>query len=183
MATNVFEGKTGAGVHFVFTPAKTATRTGEDALAVSGGTSSFAATPRFASITSRKSEAVSITGWARHYTDRNRRSWRRGTGHCRRITGGMPDVMNDNFVVTNFVEHQIRIRRHNQTADSWIVRAPAHQGVGRQKIDEGFNPGLDADRASWRARREVIKKFVKIGERRKGVADLHRPCFAQTART
>ena len=43
----------------------------------------------------------------------------------------MPDVMNNNFVVANFVEYQIRIRRNNQAADGWIVRAPANMGMGR----------------------------------------------------
>jgi len=50
----------------------------------------------------------------------------------------MPNVVDQNFNVRHFIENEIRIRRHNQTADGWIVRPRAYEGMRRQKIGEGF---------------------------------------------
>jgi hypothetical protein len=56
---------------------------------------------------------------------------------------GMPDVMNDDLVIANFIEHQIRMRRNDQSADGWIVGACANQGMQWQEIDEGFDAVLN----------------------------------------
>ena len=86
----------------------------------------------------------------------------------------MANIMNDDYVVADFIRHPIRIRRNNQAANGRIVRAPTNEGMERQKIDKGLNAGLNARRATLRARPDEIKNLIEIGERRKGIANLQR---------
>src|SRR6202035_6066675 len=48
---------------------------------------------------------------------------------------------------------------------------------------EGVDAGLNPPRALWRVGGDVIEDRAKVGKSRKGVAKLHRPCLAHTART
>jgi hypothetical protein len=69
-----------------------------------------------------------------------------GAWHRRRIAGGMADVVNDDFVVGHFVEHQITIGGNNQTADGWIVGARTNQRMRRQQADKGFDARVNPRR-------------------------------------
>jgi hypothetical protein len=95
----------------------------------------------------------------------------------------MANGMNDNLGFGNFVENQIRLGRCTQTTNNRIVRPNTDVRMSQQKIDDALQASLNTLRPSWRMCGNIVEDRVEFGKRRKGIAELHSPCLAQTART
>src|SRR5579862_5881811 len=95
----------------------------------------------------------------------------------------MPHRVNDDFFVAGFIEDQIRIRGYRHTSHGGIAGACAYERVSRKSFNGGLNSRLNTARALWRMAGDETENVVEVRERPKRIADLHKPCFAQTART
>ena len=62
-------------------------------------------------------------------------------------------------------------------------RADAEMRLNYEKIDDGSDARLDALGTLRRTRSNIVENRTEVGKCRKRVANLHSPCFAQTART
>src|ERR1051325_7669803 len=91
--------------------------------------------------------------------------------------------MDNDFGVGRFVKDEIRVRRRVQAANNRISGADPDMRMRRKKVDDRLGARLNAFGALRRMRGDVIKCRAEIGQGRKGITDLHRPCLAQVART
>ena len=89
------------------------------------------------------------------------------TGHAGRVTGRMPDGVNDDLGLRGLVENEIGVRRRRHPTDGRIVGAAADLGMQQQKVGEGLNAGLNPPRAPRRMGRDVIEDRAKVGEGRR----------------
>ena len=94
----------------------------------------------------------------------------------------MTNSMDDDLGLGDLVENQIGKGRYRHAPDGWVVRSPADVGMKQEKIDDGFNACLNAPCTLRRMSRDIIEDCFKFGERRKGIAEPHKPCFDHTAR-
>ena len=91
--------------------------------------------------------------------------------------------MDDDFVATDLVEDEIGIGRRRYAADAWISGWRADVGILQKQIDDSANATLDIARAARGPGSDIAEDLVEIRQRGKRVAQPHRPCLAQTART
>jgi hypothetical protein len=90
--------------------------------------------------------------------------------------------MNDDLVVSDFVEDQKRIGKRGQTANAGIVRRHTHFRLNQEQVDHVLQPFLHTP-SLRRSIGDIGEKRIEISERRERVATFHRPCLAQVART
>lgn len=95
----------------------------------------------------------------------------------------MPDGVNDDLGFGRLVENEIGIWRCRYAADRRIIHARADIRMRQQKIDDELNARLNIAGTLRRVSRDVVEDRIEIGERRKSVAKLHKPCLAHAART
>src|SRR5271166_3454831 len=95
----------------------------------------------------------------------------------------MPDGVYDDFVGGRFIEHEMWVRGDDQTPGPRIVRLRPNERVARQEADGRPDFRLNALRAARVAMCSVLEDRLEIGERRTRIANPHRPCLAQAART
>jgi hypothetical protein len=69
----------------------------------------------------------------------------------------MPDRMNDDLTLGDFVKDEIGVRRRRHAADCWIERAAANVGTQQQKIGEGLDAGLNPPGTLRRMGGDVIE--------------------------
>ncbi len=95
----------------------------------------------------------------------------------------MANGMNDDRIACYFIKDQIRKRRCGDTPDCWIVCLRAEFRMGGKQVNNRLKPGVDTCCALRRLGGDVFKDSVQLSERRSGIAQPHRPCLAQIART
>src|SRR5262245_44616847 len=95
----------------------------------------------------------------------------------------MPDGVDDDFVFADLVEDEIGIRCRRQTSNGRIISPDSDKGMSQEKIDNGLNARLNTFCALRGLSGDIVEDRAEIGQRRNGVAKLHRPCFAQADRT
>ena len=95
----------------------------------------------------------------------------------------MPNCMNDDFLVGDLVKDQEWIGRCRQTANSRIIGPGTNFRMVEKQPDEFLDASLHAVRALRRRSGNVVENRLEIGKSWECVAEPHRPCLAQTART
>src|SRR5690348_10889295 len=95
----------------------------------------------------------------------------------------MPDRVNDDLRRRDLVENQIGIGRRRDAADRRVARAATNMGMQQEEVGDYFDAGVHTSDTLRRLCGDVIEDVTEIGERRDGIAKLHRPCLARTART
>jgi hypothetical protein len=115
--------------------------------------------------------------WAR--TGKHRTVSRASTTVC----AAVPHTVNDDFIITHFVENQVWIRASDKTAQALAARSGTHLGVVKRQVDEPLNAGLHLARALGRLLLDISENLAKIGYSVRRVTDLQSPYFAQTDRT
>ena len=68
-------------------------------------------------------------------------------GHVARVSGGMPNGVDDDLSFANLIEDEIGIWRGAQPPYSWIIGRDSHVGMVRQQIHDGLNAVLYAARS------------------------------------
>ena len=101
----------------------------------------------------------------------------------KRSARGVPNSEDDNPRLVRSVENHIGIWPHNSAADIALSgKAPGIRVICEQS-NHGLEPLLDVVGTLRRTSINVVENFRKLPERPTCVANLHSPCFAQTART
>lgn len=118
------------------------------------------------------------------------RCWQRGgvsrtaiSLHVSWIACTVAHRVNDNLVASVFIKDQIWIRSCVDPPDAVFVGQPADLGMTLQQFRDHLDALCHLFGRRRRFSRDVIEYPLKIGKCRKGVAQSHAPCFAQTAAT
>ena len=90
--------------------------------------------------------------------------------------------MDDDLILADLIEHEIRVARGRHTANQRIICPPANPWMDEQEIDHSLKMDLNPPGALRRMCSDVIQDRLKIGKGRAGVAELHSLCFAHTPR-
>src|SRR5712664_1099889 len=84
-------------------------------------------------------------------------------GHRRRSARAMPHTVNDDFIVTHFVEDQVWLRASDKTAQALAAGSGTHVGVVKREVDEPLNAGVHLARAFGRLLLDISEHLAKIG--------------------
>src|ERR1700761_1934327 len=91
--------------------------------------------------------------------------------------------MDDQLDVGCLVENHVWIRQGRHPPNGQVIRQRADVGMCQKQLDYDLNTRLNTPRALRRKSRDIVENRVEIGEGRKSIAKLHKPCLAQIART
>ena len=87
------------------------------------------------------------------------------------------------FNLRHFIENQVRVRRRRDEPQSWIVRERPRKRMLRKQGNNLLDPNLHLARPLRRTYGNVVEQFSQFAGSSGGIANPHRPCFAQMART
>ncbi len=95
----------------------------------------------------------------------------------------MAHGMNDDFSVSRFAKDKIWIWLGRDAPNGGVVGHRASQRITQQQICDSANSVMNARGSLWGMIDDVIQNRCKVSKSRKRVAQPHRLCLAQTART
>jgi hypothetical protein len=74
--------------------------------------------------------------------------------------------MDDDLILADLMEDEIRVARGGHTANRWIICPPANPWMDEQEIDHSLQMRLNPPGALWRLCSDVIQDRRKIGKGR-----------------
>src|ERR1700722_17708539 len=91
-------------------------------------------------------------------------------------------AVDDDLAGGRAVENQVGIGRRDDAPDIGLTGEPSHAGLLRQSRNKREEARLNLGGALRRLLTDRVQNTVKFGRGPAGIADDHRPCFAQMAR-
>ena len=91
--------------------------------------------------------------------------------------------MNDDFLFRDLVENEERVGCCSQSPNDRVIGSRTDLRVLQKKLNELLDAPLDPLRSLRRGASNVTENRLKVRKGQKCVAELHRPYFAQAART